>query len=72
MKIILIKVSQDWKENNMTTKAKHAQRSRRNHMIYFQSKDKAKHELDEWKNPIYKDHPKKYDGKGNRIVEGEE
>ena len=55
----------------MTTKAKHAQRSRRNHMIYFQSKDKAKHELDEWKNPIYKDHPKKYDGKGNRIVEGE-
>lgn len=42
----------------MTTRAKHAQRSRRNHMIYFQSEDKATHELDEWKNPIYKDHPK--------------
>ena len=71
MKIILIKVSQDWKENNMTTKAKHAQRSRRNHMIYFQSKDKAKHEMNGLQ-IIYKDHPKKYDGKGNRIVEGEE
>lgn len=55
----------------MTTKAKHAQRSHRNRMIYFQSKDKAKHELDVFKQPIYKDHPKKYDGKGNRIVEGE-
>ena len=71
MKIILIKVSQDWKENNMTTKARHAQRSRRNHMIYFQSKDKAKHEMNGLQ-IIYKDHPKKYDGKGNRIVEGEE
>ena len=68
MKIILIKVSQDWKENNMTTKARHAQRSRRNHMIYFQSKDKAKHEMNGLQ-IIYKDHPKKYDGKGNRIVE---
>ena len=52
----------------MATKAKHAQRSRRNHMIYFQSKDKAYHELDALKRPIYKEHPKKYDGKGNRIV----
>lgn len=33
---------------------------------------KAKHELNEWKNPIYKDHPHKCDGKCNRIVEGEE
>lgn len=56
----------------MTTKAKHAQRSHRNHTIYFQSEDKAYHELDVMKRPIYKDHPKKYDGNGNRIVEGEE
>lgn len=55
----------------MTTKAKHAQRSHRNHTIYFQSEDKAKHEMDGLQ-IIYKDHPKKYDGKGNRIVEGEE
>lgn len=55
----------------MTTKAKHTQRSHRNHMIYFQSKDRAKHEMDGLQ-IIYKDHPKKYDGKGNRIVEGEE
>lgn len=55
----------------MTTKAKHAQRSRRNHMIYFQSKDRAKHEMDGLQ-IIYKEHPKKYDGKGNRIVEDEE
>ena len=56
----------------MTTRAKHARRSRRNHMIAFSSKDKAYHELDAFKQPIYKDHPKKYDGKGNRIVEGDE
>lgn len=53
----------------MTTKAKHAHRSRRNHMIYFQSKDRAKHDMDGLQ-IIYKDHPKKYDGKGNRTVEG--
>ena len=51
----------------MTTKAKHAARSHRNHKIYFQSEDKAYHELDALKRPIFKDHPKKYDGKGNRI-----
>lgn len=54
----------------MTTKAKHARRSKRNHMIAFSSKDKARHEVDGLQ-IIYKDHPKKYDGKGNRIVEGE-
>ena len=55
----------------MATKAKHAQRSRRNHMIYFQSKDRAKHEMDGLQ-IIYKDHPKKYDSNGNMVVEGEE
>lgn len=29
----------------MTTKATHAQRNRRNRMIYFQSEDKVKHEI---------------------------
>ena len=57
----------------MTTKAKHAQRSHRNHTIYFRSDDKAYHGYDTddiyKQHPIYKDHPKKYDGKGNRIDE---
>ena len=51
----------------MTTKAKHARRSRRNHTLYVQSKDKAYHERDVFGNPIYKEHRPKYDGNGNRI-----
>ena len=42
MKIILIKVSQDWKEDNMTTKAKHKWRSHKtNEKVIFKGKDKA-------------------------------
>ena len=51
----------------MTTKSKHTRRSRRNHTLYFQSKDKAYHERDVFGNPIYKEHRPKYDGVGNRI-----
>ena len=51
----------------MTTKAKHAKRSRRNHTFYFVSEDRAFHEVDKFGRIIIKEHPKKYDGNGNRI-----
>lgn len=51
----------------MATKTKHEVRSHRNYDNYkvFHSKDKANH--GSVMNPIFKDHPKKYDGKGHRI-----
>ena len=57
----------------MATAAKHKQRSKRNHVIYFRSNDsKAYHGINEfgiW--TVYKDSKNrhKYDGKGNRIDE---
>lgn len=57
----------------MTTRERHMARSRRSHgKIYFKSEDKAYHELSVGllgqAMKVYKDHQKKYDGKGRRIV----
>ena len=57
----------------MATRERHMARSRISHgRIYFKSEDKAYHELSVGllgqAMKVYKDHPKKYDGKGRRIV----
>ena len=53
----------------MATKEKHRERSRRSHKApAFKSRDLARHEMLGGVQPIYKEHRKKYDGKGNRLI----
>lgn len=54
----------------MTTKRRHMERSHRSHKTpIFKSLDKASHYFDNYMRPVFKEHRKKYDGKGNRLYE---